>query len=82
MKVSQVFTNVASKVFDATPEAVEEHFRTTGVFSLPEFEAELPAERVAEIESWNVDNLRVIVTSLLDAVGVSKTRIEKIIKKG
>jgi mevalonate kinase len=82
MKVSQIFTNVVSKLFAVTPDAIEKHFSTTGVFALPEFETELSDERVAEIEAWDIEKLRVIVTPLLDAVGVSKAKIEKIIKKG
>jgi hypothetical protein len=82
MKVKEVFAQAAAKLFDVTPEKVEEHFRTTGLSALPEFEAEMPAEKQAEIETMDMERFRLVLTAIFDAVGVSMNKIEKTIKKG
>ncbi len=82
MKVKEGFTHVVAKLFGVTPERVEEHFRSTGLNALPEFEAELPPEKQAEIENLDIERFRLALTVLFDAVGVSMNKIEKAIKKG
>jgi len=82
MKVKEVFAQAAAKLFDVTPEKVEEHFRTTGLSALPEFEAEMPPEKQAEIEQMDLERFRLVLTAIFDAVGVSMNKIEKTIKKG
>lgn len=82
MKVREVFTQAAAKLFDVTPERVEEHFRSTGLSVLPEFEVEMPAEQQAQIENMDMEHFRLVLTTVLDAVGVSMNKIEKAIKKG
>lgn len=82
MKVREVFTQAAAKLFDVTPERVEAHFRSTGLNALPEFEAEMPAEQQAQIENMDIEHVRLVLTAIFDAVGVSMNKIEKAIKKG
>ena len=81
MKAKDVFARAAAQLFDVTPEKVEEHFRTTGLFSLPEFQAEMPPEKQAEIEAMDMEMFRIILTSIFDAIGVSMSKLEKTIQK-
>lgn len=82
MKAKDVFAQAAARLLDVTPEKIEEHFRTTGLSALPEFEAEMPAEKQAEIEQMDLERFRLVLTAIFDAVGVSMNKIEKAIKKG
>jgi hypothetical protein len=82
MKVKEVFVRATAKLFDVTPERVEEHFRTCGLTALPEFEAEMPPEKLAEIANLDTERFRLVLTAIFDAVGVSMNKIEKAIKKG
>ena len=81
MKAKDVFVQAAARLFNATPEKVEEHFRTTGLFSLPEFQVEMPPEKQAEIEEMDMEKFRIILTSIFDAIGVSMNKLEKTIQK-
>ena len=82
MKTNDVFTQAAARLFNVTPERVEEHFRTTGLFSQPEFEAEMPPEQQAVIENMDMEKFRIFLTSVFDAIGVSMSKLEKTIQKG
>lgn len=82
MQNKAVFARTLARLLDSSPEDVEAFFRPTGLFDLPEFQADMPPDVAAWFESWDTLHARLIFTTILDAFRVSATALRKIIKKG
>lgn len=82
MQNKDTFALALAKLLDITPEAVETFFQPSGIFALPEFQAETPPALRAWVEGWEVARARLISTSILDAFRVSASGLRKTIKKG
>ncbi len=82
MKTKDAYTKVLARFFEVTPEAIEQRFKNTSLYCSPEFDSELSSEQVQRLENLDVQQLRVTLTSILDAVNISVSKIEKIIQKG
>jgi len=82
MKTKDIYARVIAKMFEVTPEVVEQRLKNTALFRSPEFEVEMPAEEQAAVEKVDVHQLRLHLTSVLDALDISMSKVEKTIKKG
>ena len=82
MKTKDVYARAIARMFEVTPEVVEQHLKNTALFRSPEFEVEMPVDEQVAVEKVDVHQLRLTLTSILDAFGVSMSKIEKAIKKG
>jgi hypothetical protein len=82
MRTKDVLTRTGSKLFDVSPESVDQFFRTTGLWEQPGMQEEMPEPIQNWLETLNMPLARIFVTSFLDALGVSMKKLEQTMKKG
>jgi len=82
MKAKVIYARAIAKMFEVSPEVVEQQLKNTALFRSPEYEVDLPIDEQTAIENVDIHQLRVSLTSVLDALGISMSKIEKAFKKG